>query len=68
MPAGTPEPIVKRLYSELRKITQQPDVKDRFAHDGTLVVGNTPEEYAAAVRSESAKWAKIIKAAGIKAE
>ena len=68
VPAGTPNAVVKRLYTELRQITQQPDVKGRFAQDGTQVVGSTPEEYAATVKSESAKWAKIIKAAGIKAE
>jgi len=68
VPAGTPAPVVKRLYTELRQITQQPDVKDRFALDGTQVVGSTPEEYAATVKSESAKWARIIKAAGIKSE
>jgi tripartite-type tricarboxylate transporter receptor subunit TctC len=68
VPAGTPNAVVKRLYTELRQITQQPDVKDRFAQDGTQVVGSTPEEYAATVKSESAKWAKIIKAAGIKAD
>jgi len=68
VPAGTPDSIVRRLYVELRSITQQSDVKDRFAQDGTQVVGSTPEQYAATVKSESAKWAKIIKAAGIKAE
>jgi tripartite-type tricarboxylate transporter receptor subunit TctC len=68
VPAGTPNPVVKRLYTELRQITQQADVKDRFAQDGTQVVGSTPEEYAATVKSESAKWEKIIKAAGIKTE
>ena len=68
VPAGTPNAVVKRLYTELRQITQQPDVRDRFALDGTQVVGGTPEEYAATVRSESAKWAKIIKAAGIRPE
>lgn len=68
VPAGTPNPVVKRLYTELRNITRQPEVKDRFAQDGTQVVGSTPEEYAATVKSESAKWAKIIKAAGLKAE
>ena len=68
VPAGTPAPIVKRLYTELKRITEQPDVKERFAADGTLVVGSTPEEYAAIVKAESAKWAKVIKAAHIKAE
>jgi tripartite-type tricarboxylate transporter receptor subunit TctC len=43
-------------------------VKERFAADGTQVIGSTPEVFAALVKSESAKWAKVIKAAGIKAE
>jgi len=68
VPAGTPAPIVKRLYTELKRITDDPTVKERFAADGTMVVGSTPEAFAALVRSESAKWAKVIKAAGIKAE
>ena len=68
VPAGTPNPVVRRLYTELRRISQAPDVRERFAQDGTQVVGSTPEEYAATVKSESAKWAKIIKAAGIRPE
>ena len=51
VPLKTPEPIVKRLYTELRQITVQPGVKDRFAADGTLVVGSTPEQFAATVKS-----------------
>lgn len=68
VPARTPNAVVKRLHAELVKITRQPDVKDRFASDGTQVVGSRPEEFAAVVKSETAKWAKIIKAAGIKSD
>ena len=68
VPAKTPASVVKRLHAELVKSTRQPDVKDRFASDGTQMVGSTPEEFAAMVKGETAKWAKIIKAAGIKSE
>jgi len=68
VPAGTPAPIVRRLYTELSRIARQPDVADRFASDGTRVVASTPEEFTALVKSETARWAKILKAAGIKAE
>lgn len=68
VPAKTPAPVVKRLHAELVKSTRQPDVKDRFASDGTQMVGSTPEEFTAMVKGETAKSAKIIKAAGIKAD
>jgi tripartite-type tricarboxylate transporter receptor subunit TctC len=68
LPAKTPNSVLKRLHAELVQITRQPDVKDRFASDGTRVVGSTPEEFTAMVKIETGKWAKIIKAAGIKAE
>lgn len=68
VPAGTPEPIVRRLYTELSRIARQPDVADRFASDGTRVVASTPEAFAALVKSETVRWAKVLKAAGIKAE
>ena len=68
VPAGTPAPIVKRLYTELKRATEDPTVKERFAADGTRVIGSTPEEFTALVRSEAAKWGKVIKTAGIKAE
>src|SRR5262249_39658635 len=67
VPAATPTPIVKRLYTELKRAADDPTVKERFAADGTLVIGSTPEEFTALVRSEAAKWGKVIKAAGIKA-
>ena len=45
-----------------------PDVKERFAAIGVDVVGNTPDEFAAQIRAEIAKWGKVIKDANIKAE
>ena len=68
VPAGTPGAIVKRLHAELAQIARQPDVRERFAADGTQVVGSSPEEFLALVKAETARWAKIIKAAGIRPE
>ena len=67
-PAGTPRPIIDRLQQEIVKLLRSPDVRERLIADGTDPVGNTPEEFAAYIRSETEKWAKVIKAAGIKAQ
>ena len=64
-PAGTSRDIVNRLHGEMVKILQQPDVKQRFASDGADVVGNTPERFAAYIKSELAKWEKVARDAGI---
>ena len=65
-PAGTPRPIIDRLNQEIVKLLKLPDVRDRLIADGTDPVGNTPEEFASYIRSETEKWTKVIKAAGIK--
>lgn len=67
-PAGTPRAIVDRLGAEIVKILKMPDVRERMATMGLEPVGNTPEEFAAFQRAEIAKWAKVVKAANIKAE
>src|SRR5437588_12651724 len=53
-PAGTPRPIVTRLHGEVVKVLQQPDVKERLLSDGADAIGNSPEEFAAFIRSETA--------------
>jgi tripartite-type tricarboxylate transporter receptor subunit TctC len=65
-PAGTPAEIVRRLNSELVTILRDPDVLARFKQLSTEPVGNSPEEFAAFVRAELEKYARVIKAAGIK--
>ena len=65
-PAGTPKPIVDRLYSELSKILRDPEVQDRLAKLGLDASGMPPAELAAFQKSEIEKWAKVIKAANIK--
>jgi tripartite-type tricarboxylate transporter receptor subunit TctC len=66
--AGTPDAIVKRLNAALVKALQSPDVRDKLVAQGVVPVGNTPEEFAAFIRAESARWAKVVKAAGIRAD
>lgn len=67
-PAKTPAPILKKVHDELVKITQQPDVKKRMVAQGTDLIGSTPEEFRKVIQTESAKWAKVIKTAGITAD
>ncbi|HYL87767.1 MAG TPA: tripartite tricarboxylate transporter substrate binding protein [Burkholderiales bacterium] len=65
-PARTPRPIINRIYTEVAKLAQDPKMKARLAGQGLELVGNTPEEFDAFIRSEIAKWSKVLKAAGIK--
>ncbi len=65
-PAGTPKPIVDLLYREVAKALKTPDVIERLAtQGGSELVGNTPEEFAQAIKNDLAKYAKLVKAAGI---
>lgn len=64
----TPEPIVARLNREVVQILHAPEVKAMFMKEGAEPVGNSPAEFAAVLKSEIVKWAKVVKAAGIKAD
>src|SRR5688572_6467419 len=65
-PAGTPPDVVRRLNAELVAILKDPEILARFKQLATDPVGNSPEEFATFVRAELDKYARIIKAAGIK--
>jgi tripartite-type tricarboxylate transporter receptor subunit TctC len=65
-PAGTPPEVVRRLNAELVASLKEPDVQARFKQLSTDPVGNTPEEFAAFVKAELDKYARVIKGAGIK--
>jgi len=65
-PAGTPRPIIDRLYQESSRALRSADMKERMTAEGLEVVGSTPEEFASNIRSETEKWTRVIKAAGIK--
>jgi tripartite-type tricarboxylate transporter receptor subunit TctC len=68
VPSGTPAGIVRRLNTEVLGILKLPDVQERLASDGSDFGANSPEWFAAFIRTESAKWAKVIKASGARAE
>ena len=68
VPAATPRPIVDRLVSELHKVAASPEVKEKLAAAGIDLVSSTPDEFANLIRSETARYAKVVKDAGIKPE
>jgi tripartite-type tricarboxylate transporter receptor subunit TctC len=67
-PAATPRAIVDRWHKETVRSLKAPEVRDRLIADGEDPVGSTPEEFAAYIRSETIKWAKVVKAVGLKPE
>ena len=67
-PAGTSSDIVNRLNRELVNIVRLPDVRDRLAAQGFDVLSTTPAEFAAYLRSEIAKWSKVVKATGVRVD
>jgi tripartite-type tricarboxylate transporter receptor subunit TctC len=67
-PAGTPRAVVDRIHAETVKTLAKPEVKDRLATLGAEGVGSRPEEFAKFFESEIAKWARVVKEAGLKPE
>ena len=67
-PAHTPAAIIALWHKETVAVLKQPDIVARITQDGGVPVGNTPQEFAQEIRDETAKWAKVIKDAGIKPE
>jgi tripartite-type tricarboxylate transporter receptor subunit TctC len=67
-PAKTPPAIVTKISKEISRILHQPDVKEKLASDGADAVGNAPEAFGAHIKAEVAKYAKIVKLVGLKAE
>jgi tripartite-type tricarboxylate transporter receptor subunit TctC len=67
-PAATPRELVNRIYGDLSKVMQQADFRERISKMGADVVGSTPDQFSAFMKSESAKWGKVIREANIKAE
>jgi len=66
-PVGTPAPIIRKVQDAAAKVLAEPDMRSRFAQLGLDPVGNSPDELAAIIRSDTAKWARVIRDAGIKA-
>ena len=65
-PAGLPKPIVDKIHDEAVKVLAQPDTRKKLEGLGLQLVGNTPEQFAAIVKTEMPMWGKVIKDAGIK--
>jgi tripartite-type tricarboxylate transporter receptor subunit TctC len=68
VPVKTPPAVIARLNAELVKIARQPDLRELLGAQGSEVIGSTPDEFTAKIKTESAKWAQVIKTAGIRAE
>ena len=66
--AGTPREIVRRLNAEMVKVLSSGEVKERFGKMGVEVVAGTPEQFSQFLKSEVARWAKVVQDAGIKAD
>jgi tripartite-type tricarboxylate transporter receptor subunit TctC len=67
-PAGSPADVLSLLNSQLAKIMQAPEMKQRLAGDGLVAVGSTREAFAAHIRTETAKWSKVIKQSGARVD
>jgi tripartite-type tricarboxylate transporter receptor subunit TctC len=64
-PAGVPREIIAKLRRDIVTAMRAPDIVQRSRAEGAEIVANTPEEYAAILKSDVEKWAKVIRAAGI---
>jgi len=65
---GTPDAVLRRIHDETVKALRAPEVRDRLTAQGANVVGNSPEEFAAFIRAERARWGKVVRDAGICAD
>jgi tripartite-type tricarboxylate transporter receptor subunit TctC len=67
-PRGTPQDVIQLLNAELNKALQQPDARERINSHGLVPVGGTPEDLSNYLKSEIARWTKVVKTVGIKVE
>jgi tripartite-type tricarboxylate transporter receptor subunit TctC len=67
-PAGTPKTIVNKLNREIAKVLQMPEVKERLYTQGIETLSSTPEQFGAYIKSETIKWAKVIKESGARVD
>ena len=68
VPVGTPKPIVDKIHTDLVAVLRMPDVQEKLAASGAVLVGNTQEQFAEWNRREIAKWSKAVKDSGARAE
>jgi tripartite-type tricarboxylate transporter receptor subunit TctC len=67
-PANTPKVVIQRLHKEAVAVLQEPKVRERFSVLGIEPVGNTPEQFAAEIKADMARWKQVVERAGIKAD
>lgn len=67
-PAGTPRAVVEKIHADVTAILQQAEVRERLTGLGLAVVGSKPDEFAAVIKADTAKWAAVIRANNIKAD
>jgi tripartite-type tricarboxylate transporter receptor subunit TctC len=67
-PAGTPREIIVKIQQTVVRILNMPDVREKLVAIGMEPVGNTPEQYGEYIRSEVAKWTKVVKVAGVETQ
>ncbi len=67
-PAGTPAPVVNKLYAELHEVLKEPEVQEKFRSLGLDIIGSKPDEFSAFLKKDIVKWAKVIKDSGAKAD
>ncbi|MCC6534115.1 MAG: tripartite tricarboxylate transporter substrate binding protein [Burkholderiales bacterium] len=68
VPAATPAPIVQKLQADIARAAELPNVRERLASEGAEFVTDTPEAFTVFVKNELAKWARVVRDAGIKAD
>ena len=67
-PAGTPPEIISHLHTEIGNVLREPDVREKLAGQGAEPIANTPAEFAAMIKTETAKWREIVRSAKITIE
>jgi len=67
-PAGTPRAIIMRVNAEVKRILELPEMRDRLSGEGAEVAANTPEQFAAYIKTEMTKWAGVVKLSGAHAD
>jgi tripartite-type tricarboxylate transporter receptor subunit TctC len=67
-PAGTPAPVIAKIADEIKRVAAEPSFVQSLLKLGALATSNTPEEFAAFINADYAKWQRVVKEAGIKAE
>ena len=67
-PAGTPKPIIDRLQKDIAKALKNKEDSKRMLEDGAVLIGDTPEQFAAFIKVEQGRWGKVVEKTGIQVD